>query len=174
MARCLRVSTRTNVRRGSTRSILTPGSLLKYQIVPFKAAIDAGTSAIMPYYNRPSNALSGAQLPEDWRVSPTQQFEEVGGAYNQTLLTKLLRGTLGFKGYVNTDSGVLSNTDWGVDALTVPQRFAKSIKAGANIFGDNNDPSGLLDAVKQGLLDGRGPSISRWYSVGGDVQARPV
>ena len=69
----------------------TPGSLLKYQIVPFKAAIDAGTSAIMPYYNRPSNALSGAQLPEDWRVSPTQQFEEVGGAYNQALLTKLLR-----------------------------------------------------------------------------------
>ena len=130
----------------------TPGSLLKYQIVPFKAAIDAGTSAIMPYYNRPSNALSGAQLQKDWWVSPTQQFEDVGGAYNQTLLTKLLRGYLGFKGYVNTDSGILSNTDWGADALTVPQRFAKSVKAGANIFADNNDPSGLLDAVKQGLL----------------------
>jgi beta-glucosidase len=106
----------------------------------------------MPYYNRPSNALSGAQLQKDWWVSPTQQFEDVGGAYNQTLLTKLLRGYLGFKGYVNTDSGILSNTDWGADALTVPQRFAKSVKAGANIFADNNDPSGLLDAVKQGLL----------------------
>jgi len=130
----------------------TAGSLLKYQIVPFKAAIDAGTSAIMPYYNRPSNPLSAAQFQKDWWVSPTQQFEEVGGAYNQTLLTKLLRGTLGFKGYVNTDSGILSNTDWGADALTLPQRFAKSVKAGANIFADNNDPAGLLDAVKQGLL----------------------
>ena len=132
----------------------TPGSLLKYQIVPFKAAIDAGTSAIMPCTTgRPTRAERCPASKRDWWVSPTQRtFEDVGGAYNQTLLTKLLRGYLGFKGYVNTDSGILSNTDWGADALTVPQRFAKSVKAGANIFADNNDPSGLLDAVKQGLL----------------------
>jgi beta-glucosidase len=130
----------------------TPGSLFAYHLPPFQAAVDAGTSAIMSYYPAPSNALSAPQLPSDWWQSPTQQFEEVGAAFNKTLITTLLRGYMGFKGYVNTDSGVLTNTGWGVESLTVPQRFAKSVKAGASIFSDNNDPSGLLAAVNQGLL----------------------
>ena len=96
--------------------------------------------------------MSSTQFPSDWWQSPTQQFEEVGAAYNKTLLTTLLRGYMGFKGYVNTDSGVLTNTGWGVESLSIPQRFAKGVKAGASIFSDNNDPSGLLSAVNQGLL----------------------
>ena len=130
----------------------TAGSLLGYQLAPFQAAVDAGTSGIMSYYNRPNNALSSPQLPPDWWQSPTQQFEEVGAAFNHTLITTLLRGYMGFKGYVNTDSGVLTNTGWGVESLSVPQRFAKGVKAGVSIFSDNNDPSGLLAAVNQGLL----------------------
>jgi beta-glucosidase len=130
----------------------TAGSLLGYQIAPFQAAVDAGTSGIMSYYNRPNNSLSGPQLPADWWQSPTQQFEEVGAAFNQTLITTLLRDYMGFTGYVNTDSGVLTNTGWGVESLSIPQRFAKGVKAGASIFSDNNDPSGLLAAVNQGLL----------------------
>src|SRR5205807_2395349 len=47
---------------------------------------------------------------------------------------------------------VLTNTGWGVESLSIPQRFAKGVKAGASIFSDNNDPSGLLAAVNQGLL----------------------
>lgn len=130
----------------------TPGSLLTYQLAPFQAAVDAGTSAIMSYYNAPSNALSGPQLPAAWWQGPTQQFEEVGAAYNKTLITTLLRDYMGFTGYVNTDSGVLTNRNWGVESLTIPQRFAKGVKAGVSIFSDNNDPSGLLAAVNQGLL----------------------
>ena len=130
----------------------TAGSLLGYQLAPFQAAVDAGTSGIMSYYNAPNNALSGPQLPLDWWQSPTQQFEEVGAAYNETLLTDLLRGYMGFKGYVNTDSGILTNRAWGVESLSLPQRFAKSVRAGVSIFSDNNDPSGLLAAVNQGLL----------------------
>ena len=83
----------------------TPGSLFMYHIVPFQAAVDAGTSAIMSYYPIPSNALSSAQLPSNWWQSPTQQFEQVGAAFNRTLITTLLREYMGFKGYVNTDSG---------------------------------------------------------------------
>jgi beta-glucosidase len=68
----------------------------------------------------------------------------------------LLRDTMGFKGYVNTDSGVLGNppfpTDWGVQNLSVSEKFAKAIKAGASIFSDNNDPSQLIAAVQNGLL----------------------
>jgi len=136
----------------------TPGSLFAYHIVPFQAAVDAGTSAIMSYYPIPSNDLSGVQLPSGWWQSPTQQFEGVGAAFNKTLITTLLRGYMGFKGYVNTDSGVMCNppggicTDWGVDSLTVPQRYAKAVNAGVNLFSESTIPQGLIDAVNQGLL----------------------
>jgi len=134
----------------------TAGSLFNYQLAPFQAAVDAGTSAIMSYYNNQDNSRDGAQLPASWWQSPTQQFEEVGAAYNKTILTTLLRDTMGFKGYVNTDSGVLGTgafaTDWGVQSLTIAQKFAKAVKAGASLFSDNPDPSGLIAAVQQGLL----------------------
>ena len=131
----------------------TPGSFFKYQLPPFQAAVDAGTSSIMSYYNNPSNDKSAEQLPKEWWQSGKQQFEEVAGAYNTTLLTRLLRGRMGFKGYVNTDSGILANNAFGVEKLTTPQRFAKAVKAGVALFSDNNNPQGLLDAVHQHLLD---------------------
>lgn len=131
----------------------TPGSFFKYQLPPFQAAVDAGTSCIMSYYNNPSNERSGAQFPRAWWQSGTMQFEQVAGAYNATILTKLLRGRMGFKGYVNTDSGVLTNNAFGVEKLGVPERFAKAVKAGVALFSDNNDPKGLLDAVHQHLLE---------------------
>ena len=131
----------------------TPDSVFKYQLPPFQAAVDAGTSSIMSYYNNPSNAKSGAQFPKDWWQSGNQQFEEVAGAYNATILTRLLRGRMGFKGYINTDSGILGNNAFGVEKLTLPERFAKAVKAGVNIFSDNNDPKGLIDAVNLRLLN---------------------
>jgi beta-glucosidase len=131
----------------------TPGSLFKYQIPPFQAAVDAGTSGIMPYYCNPSNEKSGAQIPKDWWQSEKKQFEEVASAYSNTILTKLLRERMGFKGVINTDSGILGNNAFGVQDLTLPQRFAKAVKAGVNIFSDNNSPQGLIDAVNQHLLE---------------------
>jgi beta-glucosidase len=130
----------------------TPGSFFKYQLPPFQAAVDAGTSSIMSYYNNPSNAKSGSQLPAGWWQSDKQQFEEVASAYNSTLLGKLLRERMGFKGYINTDTGVLGNNAFGVEKLTVPERFAKAVKAGVSLFSDNGDPKGLIDAVHQGLV----------------------
>jgi beta-glucosidase len=131
----------------------TPGSLFKYHLPPFQAAVDAGTSSIMSFYNNPSNRKSAAQFPKEWWQSGEQQFEEVAGAYNTAILTKLLRGRMGFKGYVNTDSGILSNTAFGVESLSLPQRFAKAVKAGVALFSDNNNPQGLIDAVRQHLLE---------------------
>ena len=131
----------------------TPGSFFKYQLPPFQAAVDAGTSSIMSYYNNPSNAKSGRQFPAEWWQPEKQQFEEVAGAYNATLLGKLLRERMGFKGYINTDSGVLGNNAFGVEKLTLPERFAKAVKAGVSLFSDNNDPKGLIDAVNQHLLN---------------------
>jgi len=131
----------------------TPGSFFKYQLPPFQAAVDAGTSSIMTYYNNPSNAKSAGQFPKEWWQSPNQQFEEVAGAYNAAIVTKLLRGKMGFKGYVNTDTGVLGNNAFGVEKLTLPERFAKAVKAGVAIFSDSNNPQGLLDAVHQHRLE---------------------
>ena len=130
----------------------TPGSLEEYQLPPFQAAIDAGTSSVMSYYNVPSNAMSADQLDiADW-YTPGQQFEEVAGAYNKAIVTDLLRDRMGFRGYVNSDSGILTNRAFGVENLTTPERFAKAIHAGTSLFSDNNDPSGLIEAVQTGLL----------------------
>ncbi|MFE9691876.1 glycoside hydrolase family 3 protein [Micromonospora sp. NPDC005806] len=123
----------------------TPGSLYAYQLPPFQAAIDAGASSVMSYYNRPNNELSVPQLGG-------QPFEDVAGAYNKALITDLLRTEMGHTGYVNSDSGMLTTMPWGVSDLTLEQRYAKAIKAGTNLFSDYNDPSGLVRAVGQGLL----------------------
>ncbi|PWU50233.1 hypothetical protein DLE60_21100 [Micromonospora globispora] len=139
----------------------TPGSFFKYQLPPFQAAVDAGTSAIMSYYNVPSNAMSSRQFPDSTWYSEDMQFEEVAGAYNKVLLTDLLRGKMGFDGYVNSDSGVLTSRAFGVENLSIEERFTKSIRAGVSLFSDNNDPSGLISAVNTGRLKERelNPSV---------------
>ncbi|MFN7935733.1 MAG: glycoside hydrolase family 3 N-terminal domain-containing protein [Bryobacteraceae bacterium] len=131
----------------------TPGSLFQYHLPPFQAAVDAGASSIMSFYNNPSNEKSAEQFPKEWWHSDKQQFEEVAGAYNKAILTKLLRERMKFKGYVNTDSGVLTANAFGVEKLSMPERFAKAVKAGVALFSDNNNPQGLVDAVRQHLLE---------------------
>jgi len=122
----------------------TEGSLYKYQLPPFQAAFDAGVSSLMSFYNRPSNALSVPQLNGE-------PFEEVAGAYNKAIITDLPK-EMGFKGYVNTDSGILGGMAWGVEDLSMEERYAKAIIAGTAIFSDVNDPSPLISAVQNGLL----------------------
>ncbi|GAA4286904.1 glycoside hydrolase family 3 protein [Georgenia daeguensis] len=132
----------------------TEGSLYDYQLPPFQAAIDAGASSVMSYYNVPNNELSADQLPKHLWYSEDQQFEEVAGAYNKAIIDGLLKGELGFTGYVNSDSGILTTTAWGeaIQAMTLEQRYAKAVDAGIALFSDYNDPTGLINAVNQGLL----------------------
>jgi beta-glucosidase len=125
----------------------TEGSLYKYHLPAFKAAIDAGTTSIMPYYAYPSNEHSVPQLENG-----TKEFEEVGFAYNKAIIQDLLRDELGFEGYVNTDTGITTAMPWGVEDLTKEERYAKAIEAGVNIFSGEADPTALINAVKQGLV----------------------
>ena len=131
----------------------TAGSLFNTSCPPSRPLWTRAPVSIMSYYNNPSNAKSAEQLPKEWWQSGTQQFEEVAGAYNSPFLTRLLRGRMGFKGYVNTDTGVLGNNAFGVEKLTLPQRFAKAVKAGVALFSDSNNPRPLLDAVGEHLLE---------------------
>ncbi|MCB0665510.1 MAG: glycoside hydrolase family 3 C-terminal domain-containing protein [Saprospiraceae bacterium] len=113
-----------------------PGNMMEYHLKPFKAAIDMGTSAIMPYYALPVNT----------------EYEEVGFAYNKGIITDLLRGKMGFKGIVNSDTGPIFMMPWGVDSLSVSERYQKAVDAGIDIFSGIADPTFLLETVEQGLL----------------------
>ncbi|MHA2787916.1 glycoside hydrolase family 3 protein [Corynebacterium sp. S7] len=137
---------------GQSNEYPTEGALAKYHLPPFQAAIDEGVSSVMPYYAKPVNT-SATQLPEEMWAGPTTQFEEVAFAYNNTFIQKLLREKMGFKGYVNSDSGIIDAMMWGVEDLTKPERFAKAVKTGTDIVSDMADPTELQKAFDQGLLE---------------------
>ncbi len=113
-----------------------PGGMFEYHLKPFKAAIEAGTSAIMPYYSSPKG----------------KGFEEVGFSYNKAIIQDLLRKKLGFKGIVNSDTGPIEMMPWGVEQLTLTQRYQKALEAGVDLFSGTADPTILKDVVKQGLV----------------------
>ena len=127
----------------------TKGSLQKYHLPPFNAAIEAGTTSIIPYYAYPSNKSANQGLPP---FSENQQFEEVGFVFNKAFITDLLREKLGFKGYVNSDTGASVGMPWGAKHLPIEERVAKALEAGANIFSGQNNPQPIINAVKKGLV----------------------
>lgn len=137
---------------GQTNEYPTEWALEKYHLPPFQAAVDAGTSSIMPYYAKPVNS-SATQLEHEYWQGPTTQFDEVAFAYNTVFLEELLRRRMGHAGYINSDSGVIDAMVWGVESLTKPERFAAAVRAGTDVFSDMSDPTELVTAVEQGLLD---------------------
>ena len=64
-----------------------PGNNFEHHLIPFKAAIAAGTRQMMPYYSRPMGT----------------KYEEVAAGMNKGIVTDLLRGELGFDGIVVSD-----------------------------------------------------------------------
>jgi beta-glucosidase len=127
----------------------TKGSLQKYHLPPFIAAIEAGTTSMLPYYAFPSNKSAEQGLTP---YKENQQFEEVGFIFNKAIITDLLREKLGFKGYVNSDTGAIIDMAWGAKHLSREERVAKAVKAGANIFSGQKDPQPIINALKQGLV----------------------
>ena len=120
----------------------TAGSLEKYHLPPFQAAIDARVSSIMPYYAIPSAEKS--HTPQG-RLT---EFEQVGFAFNAEVL-RLLR-QMGHRGYINSDSGVLSKMAWGVEELTTAERVGKGVMAGTDMFADTNDVASVREAYLHG------------------------
>lgn len=114
-----------------------PGGMFKNNLIPFQAAIDAGTSSIMPYYSLPSGT----------------EFEEVGFAFNKGVITDVLRTQMGFKGIINSDTGPLTGMAWGVENLTKEERYKKAIEAGVNIFSGESDPAMLIHIIDTGMVD---------------------
>jgi beta-glucosidase len=134
-----------------------------YHLKPFKAAIKAGVSSIMPYYGVPIGV-----------TYESVKYEEFGMAFSQQIVTDLLRKKLGFKGYVNSDSGVIESRGWGLESYrTNPatgkpfgptDRTAIAIKSGTDVLSEFNVNKTITDLVEQGLLDTSrhiDPSVTR-------------
>ncbi len=111
-----------------------PGGNFDYHVRPFKAAIDAGAVAMMPYYSIPKDITQ----------------DQVGMAFNKEIVTDLLRNRLGFTGVVNSDSGITTSMVWGVEDLTVEQRYRKAIEAGTDLFSNDATPEHVVNLVRKG------------------------
>jgi beta-glucosidase len=134
------------------REQVYPGGGFDYHLRPFRAAIAAGTAALMPYYGLPV----GLTLPDGTAV------EEVGFGFNRTIITTLLRDQLGYDGIVCTDWGLITDQRvaglpfparaWGVEHLSRPDRVARVIEAGCDQFGGETCPELIVDLVRSGRL----------------------
>ena len=134
---------------GQWRLYPTEGSMEKYHLPPFQAAFDMKASAIMPDYSRVGT--DGRSRPQYYRGKLTST-EQVGSAYSKELISDLARDTMGFTGYVNSDSGITTTQVYGVEDLSVPERYAKAISAGTDVIGGNYDAHNIVKAVEEGYL----------------------
>ncbi len=131
-------------------------------IRPFEGALQAQPAGVMPAYS----ILQELELDG-------QPLEQVGVGYNRYLLTDVLRGQLGFDGVILSDWAITKDcsqecieghpegeppsfatvsTAWGVRDLSRVERFARGIEAGLDIFGGEDDPQPIIEAVEQGLV----------------------
>lgn len=129
------------------REQVYPGNNFDYHLIPFKAAFEAGTSQIMPYYGMPVGT----------------ELEEVGFGFNRQVITDLLRNQFGFDGIVCTDWKLLTPVMagdrvvieakcWGVEHLSVEERAKKAIDAGVDQFGGESCPEVIVALVRSGQI----------------------
>jgi beta-glucosidase len=135
------------------REQVYPGAEFEYHLAPFRAAVEAGTSQIMPYYGMPVGT----------------DYEEVGFGYNRSVITGILRDQLGFDGIVCTDWGLVTGiTDlgdvgfdlgdigaakaWGVEHLSREERVLKILEAGVDQLGGEHCPELVVHLVKSGRI----------------------
>ena len=115
----------------------TESSLAKYHMGNFRPAIKYNVSSIMPYYSKPSKDKSAPQV--DLEGKPIR-LDPYGFAYNKVFIDEILRKEMGFKGYINSDTGITHNMCWGVDMLDVPERIGYAVtQSGVDLI------SGLFD-----------------------------
>ena len=123
-----------------------PGKNFNYHLIPFEAAFDVHTAAIMPYYGVPTDQTS----------------ENVAFSFNKDIITGLLRNKYHYDGVICTDWGLITDVQmgpvkwparaWGVENLSEEDRVLKVITAGVDQFGGENCPEHVINLVKKGKL----------------------
>src|SRR3954454_18201579 len=155
------------------REQVYPGGQQEYHLRPFLAALEAGTSQLMPYYGMP--------VGTDW--------EEVGFAFNRPVINGLLRSELGFEGIVCTDWGLITDSTfagepmparaWGVETLSPGERVQRALDAGVDQFGGESCPELVVQLVRSGTVSEHRVDVSvfrllREKSVLGLFEAAPL
>ena len=107
-------------------------------LAPFKAAIDAGASSIMAYYGIP--------------VGQPYMPNNVGMAFSKGILTDLLRTLLKFRGYVNSDTGIIGERAWGLEDKSLDEQILIAIEAGTDILSGFSNNKQILNLVEAGKL----------------------
>ena len=92
----------------------------------------------MPYYG----------IPVGQRYMPN----DVGMAFSKGTLTDLLRGELGFKGYINSDTGIIGSRAWGLEKKGVEEQIAIAIEAGTDVLSGFDKNAQIRGLVASGLL----------------------
>ncbi|EQB17001.1 glycoside hydrolase family 3 protein [Sphingobium lactosutens] len=125
-----------------------------YHLQPFRAAIAKGASSIMPYYGVPIGVTYEGV-----------RYDQTGMAFSKQIVTDLLRDKLGFKGYVNSDTGIVEQRGWGLEsyrtnpatgkAFTVADRVVTAVTSGTDILSEYTDGKALIALVEAGRLSER-------------------
>ena len=125
----------------------TEGSFEKYHVKPFEMASKHNVASIMPYYSKPSAEKSAPQ--KDY-VGNDLPMEPYGFAFNRYIIDTMLRGQMGYKGYINSDTGILHNMCWGVEKLDIPERIGFAVtNAGTDIISGIFDNDAGMEAYER-------------------------
>ena len=155
-----------------SRYAVFPGGDFAKHLTPFEGAFAAKVGAVMPTY----------AILKDVEIDG-QPAESVSAAYDKPLLTGLLRDKFGFSGIILSDwlitetcsgecltgaaPGVAPSvkpgvfgTSWGVENITVAERYAKAIDAGIDQFGGVSDAGIIVQLVRDGKIPERRIELS--------------
>jgi beta-glucosidase len=131
-------------------------------LIPFTGAFAAQVGGVMPTYSILQDvAIDGKPL------------EQVGAGFNRQLLSELLRKRYDFRGVILSDWAITKDClepcrngasagnkpvpqdigmPWGVEDLTVAQRFAKAINAGVDQVGGTEQSKAIVEDVRNGSI----------------------
>lgn len=139
----------------------SPGSSFRQHVAAFAGALAVKPAGLMPAYP----IVEGVTVDD----SPV---EPVGPGYSKVLLTDMLRRDKGYRGMILSDWGITRScnercraptaeapqrpqdiaTSWGVEDLSVEDRYARGMAAGIDQFGGTDDVTPLLSALLSGKL----------------------
>ena len=118
-----------------------PGGNFGQHLQPFRAAVAGGAAAIMPYYGVPMDVTYEGV-----------RYEQIGMAFSDQIVSGLLREHLGFAGYVNSDTGIVTERAWGLEEASVPARIAAAINSGTDTLSGFHDVTEIISLVEDGLV----------------------
>lgn len=136
------------------------GGHFQDHIEPFEGAFAEHVAGIMPTYV----ILHGVQIHG-------RPLEPVGAGFNHQLLTELLREQYHFDGIVLSDWAITNDCNaacmtgvpvqqpkdigmpWGVETLSMAERFIKAFNAGIDQFGGTERSDYLVEGVRSGRIE---------------------